>query len=246
MTKDVPQLDYGIVAFTDILGFRSMVERDSVERPPEFLSRIIDALDELQTELESHDVAVTQFSDSVVLETKFSPQQFAVCLEAVQRLQQVLITREISVRGGIAFGYHYGADGRIFSQALVKAYEIESGVARFPRVVVDPNLLDAALNHDDLDPRDRDRAHKLLMLDRDGSTFVHYLEAGILPAHATLLESQLCRRDLPAGVLEKLHWQADYHNFIAGQTEGQDPLVLDALRQFMPLPSVEAHPELVP
>ena len=45
-------------------------------------------------------------------------------------------------RGGVAIGDIYHDDEAVFGPGLVRAYDIESNVAKFPRIVVDHEVLD--------------------------------------------------------------------------------------------------------
>ncbi|HEX6993509.1 MAG TPA: hypothetical protein VF339_05105 [Gammaproteobacteria bacterium] len=54
----------------------------------------------------------------------------------------------------------------------------------------------------------------LLLRDRDGHTFCHYLTASLLEIHADLVTSYESCCITPA-VLEKVQWLAAYHNYVA-------------------------------
>ena len=55
--------------------------------------------------------------------------------------QRIMLSKGFYVRGGIADGQVYFDENMIFSNALIKAYEIENKIAKYPRIVVDENAL---------------------------------------------------------------------------------------------------------
>jgi hypothetical protein len=48
---------------------------------------------------------------------------------------------ECLIRGAVTSGPLYHSGGIVFGQGLVKAYEMESQMAKYPRIIVDDNLL---------------------------------------------------------------------------------------------------------
>jgi hypothetical protein len=55
--------------------------------------------------------------------------------------QRNLLQKKIYVRGGIADGQCYCDDHVIFSKALIKAYKLETEIAKYPRIVIEKNIL---------------------------------------------------------------------------------------------------------
>lgn len=212
-------LPYGIVAFLDFLGFREMIERDAGPAPPVHLPLILEALDQVEQRVNESGLAITQFSDSVVLSAQFKVSEFQRLVVAVRDLQRLLIERRIAIRGGIALGQHYAEQGRLFSHALLKAYLLETGRANVPRVLVDHNLLDWITNHDDFTTDLADEINPLLTTDRDGESFVHYLAEDLLDPHASLIQSILTRGQErgSSSLIGKAHWMVDYHEWVTAQ-----------------------------
>ena len=225
-------LAHAVVAFIDFLGFRAMVQHDAKLSDPIFLPKILESLDAVEGQIRNQDMEMLQFSDSIVLTSKFTPSDTSALLQAVAELQRSLVERHIAIRGGIAFGRHYAQGGRLFSMALVNAYELESSRARFPRVLVDHNLLDWCMNHVDLDADLRAILGEQLMHDRDGEVFVAYLRDEDLPGHATFVKAMLAAGEAGnTSVLTKAHWLVDYHEHVASAA-GQHRLEPDASARF--------------
>jgi hypothetical protein len=117
----------------------------------------------------------------------------------------------VFLRGGIANGRHFENRRMIFSEALVRAYDLESRVAVYPKILVSPDVYK------------RVRACRYLVReDKDGSRFVDYLEwcrrqhsaDGDHPydIHRTEILKGLSRNRANRDVRRKYLWTARYHN----------------------------------
>lgn len=91
------------------------------------------------------DFKVTIFSDLIVLSYRSSKEyiewNFKELLERVYYAQRYLMHRGLLIRGGITYDHLYHTNTYCVGPALVRAYEIESEEAIYPRVVLDPELL---------------------------------------------------------------------------------------------------------
>lgn len=203
--------DYGIVAFLDLLGFSHFVESDAASVEPTNLKKIARCLREVRRTTPAATWQMRTFSDSVMLYSRLGTTEVMDILSAVLTLQRVFLRSGLLVRGGIAFGKHYSDEEITYSQALVAAYRIERDHARFPRVLVQHDLLSWFTEQ----PRGEvEGLASLLLRDRDDEVFVHYLDEESLEAHAELLLQYEAAR-LTASVLEKAQWLAAYHNYVA-------------------------------
>jgi hypothetical protein len=127
-----------IVAFTDILGFRNIVQRSSKfftaahQIVPEAKEDDLDLriLNALQIEVDSYkeafakefsddcheiqetDLRVTTFSDSVILSVPDDPKNFALLLFSISFMVRELLRNGFLCRGGVAYGevYHSKPD----------------------------------------------------------------------------------------------------------------------------------------
>lgn len=85
------------------------------------------------------------FSDNIVVALPYDASQqradalFAVAVMSAM-LQVSFLVRGWLIRGGIASGDFFMDDVMVWGPALVRAYELESRVAYFPRVVIEPDL----------------------------------------------------------------------------------------------------------
>lgn len=132
------------VAFLDILGFRSMIKRFSIEELSKKYERLIDKTDYVRYPLKLSEKAPRLFphhplskpwcykhifSDSIILISH--DQTDECCLKLLiytWRLIQVCITSGMPIRGGVAFGDLYMNLNKniILGGALTKAFDLEN------------------------------------------------------------------------------------------------------------------------
>lgn len=224
-------MQFHIVAFIDILGFSQMVKLDATSDQSNFLTIFKDAIGEVrQTFGENDSLDVKMFSDSIVVGAPMTPDNLKRVLEACIDLQRRFLRRNVLVRGGISLGKHYSDEQVTFSAALVAAYEIESKLARFPRIVVDKNLLDYFENHPGTGEDLKANALSLMKRDRDGACFTHFLRhEDFEDSTAKLREMLAPQRSAEDTVLEKLRWLHDYHSYCASLF-GKPSLDIDGLQ----------------
>lgn len=141
------------VAFIDFLGVKEMIANDDDgELLIVFRAACKAALHMCKKILNDEDeVTIKMFSDNLVLckrvynpETRTSDVQGAVrrVIVAASLFQYfVLDTIGVLVRGGVTVGDLYIDNMMVWGQALVDAYRIESEIALYPRIVVDPKLI---------------------------------------------------------------------------------------------------------
>jgi hypothetical protein len=208
------KLELGVVCFIDILGFGNMVEEDA-DRDATNLGRLLAALDEVGSLVKSSKCSLRTFSDSIILSAPLVPSTARELLELTAKLQAALVAQDILVRGGIALGRHFANESVIYSQALVRAYLLESKQARVPRILVERNFLDWLLNHGDFDVTDRNAMKSLLLRDNDMHVFVGYLSKKNVKAHAGVVRGRMAKPIANVSVLEKTLWLVRYHNFVA-------------------------------
>lgn len=223
---------YSVVAFIDVLGFSSFVDADSKSLVPVHLQRLYDALQEVKKAAPSKNLEVRAFSDSIVISTDLSSSCVAELLETVANLQRILLDRHVLVRGAIAFGKHFADAELIYSDALIKAYTEERDQARFPRILINKDLLDWFCNDFATDTFIKARVAPLCLTDRDDRVFLHYLTPSYLATNLALLKTYNSQ-SMTASVLEKIQWLAEYHNFVAAKEDDQfifDGAMIDGFR----------------
>lgn len=238
-----------IASFIDVLGFRNLLKR-----PASDVLQILNILRKFSTpdgerssrrRDRSRNVSrafAESVSDAVVrirvFETKHRDGAFFHELLDLLHMQIDCINNGVLIRAGVAIGKaHVGADGKgpIFGEAVVRAFEIESGEAIFPRIVIDEAAYDTFLTDDRLisenNDHEEERSHvdKMLRVGEDGTRYIDYLRAAIgeldeeiqyytfLGSHAQLIREGLAEAGSDSRIRRKLVWLAFYHNQVIGE-----------------------------
>ena len=165
------------VAFIDILGLTESVKlmRDNQK----VFDDIIDALLGMQNHtslgpLIYDDLNMQVFSDSIVLSTPVNAVGFASLIAAIEFLCCDLLKIGFFTRGGLTIGRLLHKEGILVGEGLISAYELESKVSRFPRIVASRKFADkfrSFLNNHEIDSF----MGNCIVRANDGPTFVNIL-----------------------------------------------------------------------
>lgn len=235
------------VTFIDILGFKDMVER----LEPQNINKVLDAMQMFsslpqrrRTPFNSPEnlPIVVQFSDSIIRiqPTRNANENESVLNFFVSELRSLLLAQGnlacngVLIRGGVTYGDICVHKERIFGPAIVRAYKIESVLARYPRIIVDEtlcigsteNLIARAVGNS-LWKIAGSEVLEYLHRSDDGQWSINYLlhmhdaqrdDGGsgtdMLLAHRDAIQRQLSEA-LASKVedrIAKLRWLANYHN----------------------------------
>lgn len=129
-----------VVAFIDILGFKNIVNNpNNFESIKKVACAIRDEkkdTDRWNKYGDSVKFLETYFSDSMIISARFRGTVFLDLLTQVGFLMQTITACGFVARGGIAIGKLYHKDGVVFGPALIDAYNIESNIAIYPRILM--------------------------------------------------------------------------------------------------------------
>jgi len=166
-------------------------------------------------------VSVPEFSNANEVHGRSRLVQILSILETISHLQSSLAAVGLLSRGGLAYGPLIHTRNVVVGLGLVKAYNIESKRATFPRTVIDRDVVEALLT-DDI-PRIigfRSRIAHAISIDADGEYYVEYFGFEPISGGALYQREQLERimseKDAALGeardgrVLEKLRWFYKY------------------------------------
>lgn len=143
------------IAFIDILGFKSKVQ-DSVSNVNEFL-HIKGMLEYIQQLKIKHDndpyslknigVEFSMFSDSIVISYPAfgKGNAFNILIDLAHICLDILAQGYV-FRGGITIGYVFHKNSVCFGPAMNRAVDMEKR-ARYPRIIIDPNVLSNGLRY---------------------------------------------------------------------------------------------------
>jgi len=240
--KEVEGVTYQpcIVTFIDILGFRTLIEN----RPPKEVYKVLQSLKHFTNPVEDlfggANISISRaharsVSDAVVRVRPYKTayRDGALVHEILDLLhaQIELISQGVLVRAGLTVGDAFlepSPHGTIFGPAMVRAYEIESQEAIYPRIVIDDLALEQHASdeglrsdHNTLEYEQRMLAGILAAGD-DGTKYIDYLRADaefddpglyfqFLQDHAKLIrEGRKASQD--RRIRRKYEWLAAYHN----------------------------------
>jgi hypothetical protein len=156
-------------AFLDILGFAEIVKTIENGVPFQKLKYLLDTVHKphsgVAIDVDETDFRAQSISDAVAISANpTTPGLLQIC-DAVERLSLELLEEGYFVRGAIVKDKLYHDDNTVFGSALVRAFQLEQEVVRYPRVMVVSDVANSLY----------DEARKCIQQAGDGPYFVHVL-----------------------------------------------------------------------
>ncbi len=137
------------VAFIDILGFKEYVLKNSITEVKKIfddLLQVRESVFKLLGVKEFEEMQIHSYfqvmSDSIVIAvpTKYNNSLAFIC-ECCRQIQAKLLHEQVLARGAITRGEFYGKNGIMFGKAFIQAYLMESGDAKYPRIILSAKLI---------------------------------------------------------------------------------------------------------
>lgn len=215
-----PRLQDSIVCQLDILGTGRESERDVASQLR--ITRAAIASAHRWTN-EGVEVTASWFTDNAViaaLDTDWRTLLSASTLALVCAAMQLeLVGHGRFSRGGVAAGPFHASQLFAYGGPLTEAYQLETQVATYPRVVFSNELKQRLA----ADPDPGGVLDSVVAVDDDGMAFVSYLgpltdpqsakdPAQTLAAHRDAIRRELSNPSHPERVLMKYGWAAEYHD----------------------------------
>jgi hypothetical protein len=155
MNNSLTLYERRFIAFVDILGFGSLVADSGKNEATEIAtiklvsSAIMQARKEVEELLgEEAGLAFTQFSDSFVVSVPADGGLYGRGLHtfafSILSIVDCFLESRLLLRGGISCGKLVHTNNLLFGPAMNRAYELESRLAKYPRIILDPNLPETA------------------------------------------------------------------------------------------------------
>ena len=222
--------DERYVTFVDILGFAEIVrktEHDTTNRHYDALVKTLTDIGSFNQETinESDDFQFQSFSDSVIMSTAATHTGLLHLLHLISNLSLRLLSNGLLMRGAIAKGTLHHDQSVMFGPAFLVAYNIETNIARYPRVVLSREV------YQDFRRLKPSLTFPQILLADDGPPYLHVFagfkilnEAPITPDYLNskeVLFAQTCQRSIQnllndpihePSHYEKLRWLAIYWN----------------------------------
>jgi hypothetical protein len=237
--KRVVEYERSVLTYIDILGFRELLETKTPGEISRTIRIVRDEVKPYRFKTQFSKIAEADFrnfSDLCIVRKAIAPKRklpatgeaHSQILRMVHTQSNLLLNEGILLRGGITVGDVALSYGQLFGPAVVRGYELENQVARFPRIVVGEEVLNeirtnpALWTHDDADTELKG-VKSLLRRDFDGEYFVDYLRIlegeldepadypRLLGLHDEFIKRGLKRYKGKASVLSKYKWLREYH-----------------------------------
>lgn len=208
-----------LVAYLDILGTtRRIKDRARADETLNILHNLY-TLEISSTKTvfkQESEIYFRIFSDNLVVALPLpenyekSRRAITLFLRAVSNIQSSCVGDSVGwlLRGGITIGHAYIDEVMVWGEALVEAYNLESHLAVFPRVVFDERTARSLMKQREFSP--------FINQDFDGVFYLNYLSnwmycGEILAAGFERMKREL-GSDVPQNVLQKLNWHMNYAN----------------------------------
>lgn len=207
-------LEPHLVAYIDLLGFRSAVESPS----PDVAAQILATLQEFKGAEQEFEIRVepqgqgqqttfvkpgiSTFSDHLVMSFNLvdlhgSSIGFYQAFMSVRMIANAVAHRarqfDCLIRGAVTRGLLHHSGGIVFGDGLVRAYEMESRQAKYPRIIVDENVLIGTTIGDNVD--------SAMFPDADGKWCIDYMTA-----YLETLDQQYGSGPSPQGCTDRRAW----------------------------------------
>jgi hypothetical protein len=148
--------DFGplVLAYIDILGWSELICSPRTKQTADKITSAVFELmrarelaadrDQVLAEADyqyGKTVKASFFSDTMIFTCEPDLYEAGWLVSDVQRMCQFLLNYGFYTRGAIVLGdLHHEVNGAILGRALIEAYKIERDVAKYPRVIVTPNV----------------------------------------------------------------------------------------------------------
>ena len=187
--QNITSYEYKVCCFIDVLGFKQHIKGlvDDNDTPNfnaiNNLYSSLKKLKELGEDAKSVNLGFefSQFSDCIVISFNYeNGSNLMFILLSFLHAQCELVQHGFLIRGGISIGRLHHSQQFVFGEALVKAYELESNLAKFPRIILHRDVIDICKEFGDHHPTQEEKyLNQIILEDEDGQSYLNYFESAI-------------------------------------------------------------------
>ena len=214
--------DQYIIAYIDFLGIKERMKKKNSYESLHFLKALLEGVKKKATFIQSinaiDNFSIKVFSDNIVIAQKIQPDnvsdQIISILNLVSLLQfEAFFQFDFPLRGGITIGDLFIDDSVVWGTGLIEAYQIESRLANYPRVIVSQKIIDEYEGCQETSIN----LFAMIKQDMDGYWFVDYLMAApniqLIPRiSASLAHKASLHAHENDRVKQKINWIISYFN----------------------------------
>ncbi|CAO4172355.1 hypothetical protein EEDFHM_02073 [Methylorubrum populi] len=176
-----------IVAYFDVLGWKNVIE-DAGVNPTRLgqLRSLVGLYGYLQKQIveDSRGSAISAFSDNVVASQRYDADALQDFIDTIGRYQFAAALNGFFIRGAVTVGDLFHDRTSVFGPALIRAHDLESREAKYPRVILDPGRMDVLGSSKRIRTLD---GH--FTIDTFGAEFIRVCAAPTLQAASSSLET---------------------------------------------------------
>lgn len=208
-----------VVAFIDILGSSEAIKRDanaSLNVVHQAYKKSLEGFSKIVTDVRFQP-AVKIFSDNIVVavpceDKRFEPVAFLAVAVMSAVIQVEFLKKGWLIRGGICTGSFFADDIMVWGKGLVDAYAMENTVAVYPRIVIDPALIDDLRASGELDAN----TSVWLQQDKDGLFYINCINRYLNNASffalglTKIIEKNITRFRDKTKICQKWLWLSNY------------------------------------
>tara|TARA_B100002049_G_scaffold88502_1_gene65182 strand:- start:2220 stop:3005 length:786 start_codon:yes stop_codon:yes gene_type:complete len=204
------QFEERFVAFIDILGFTKIIEELERNKENEYglqtVKSILNFMDEESfnpnysvdlpiyvlengklIEKELGDPRLTYISDCIIISTEPSLDGFKALSRKIHKIIADLAYDGFFCRGAITKGRLFHHNRILFGTAYMKAYLLEETKALYPRIIIDPDIIDFF----NLEDEEMPLSSGFYGLDEDGFYYLRYWTWQLFPPYAGSFENYM-------------------------------------------------------
>ncbi|HDR7981150.1 hypothetical protein IRV17_29980 [Bacillus cereus] len=228
-----PRLIPSVVSFIDVLGFSQLGMRAINNGEGDlFLNQIHTSLNKARHAITNQMslAKVKVFTDNVVIGWPIygdGKGELGTTFLYLAEYQFLLTLDGFFIRGGVSVGDHFMDEETVFGPELITAYDLESQVAVYPRIILSEKCKQKVHEYIPYDPRPDNPFNSVLLEDMDGEWFLNYLYILLewhsddvtlhLETHRDNIASALDTYANNHKLLKKYSWIANYHNYFCDE-----------------------------
>ncbi len=127
-------------ALIDVLAYRFHLDEDRNSGTLAFQNQLSSALTVFD-DVNDAVFRVQAISDTILVYC-LDHTHFPEFLQLLRKVFVAFLKEGLFVRGGVAYSRHFQSGRLTYSHAIARAYELENYVASYPRIVLDPNIIE--------------------------------------------------------------------------------------------------------
>lgn len=201
------------VAFIDVLGIKNKIESDSKWALDWMWIFYNSITEEIKNKSQ---IKVRIFSDNILICEEIDEKNPGIAIYEVLSVIEKIEFEQLKIgalflRGSFVVDKLHFGENFVYGPALLKAYELESSKAIYPRVIVDESVL-----------KNIKIANTFISLDDDNVYFYDYLQAYITKNRDSSFEKlsrlsgnilvNLQSKNITESVIKKMDWLINYFN----------------------------------